>query len=355
VLEARFTRPEPYDLSAAAGVGFRLTFAHDLVVVPFAADEPAFADITNVDAGEVAAVINRALVAADIPVRALRRPGTPRRLRLRGLREARFTVAGTAGLLGLNVAAETQTQDTPAASQGPWNLTPPGAGPRELRIQVTTTVSVVLGPTTPGLANPAAATAEEVRAAINRQVAQGGLTTVVAEPLRVALSVRRSATEAVGARAVTGGYGVADLVGSANAIAAAGRPERFRVLAAHDADRLTAGQQNFLYVRVANVGNVRVEPARVRLFELTVTGAPVARSDPELGSADQPLAPGESAVVEVPFDVDGRPSGSRVFVLAVADLATEALDPPADLPSLEDWHRFSLQHPAAAIRELVIA
>jgi hypothetical protein len=127
------------------------------------------------------------------------------------------------------------------------------------------------------------------------------------------------------------------------------------VIAAHDADRLVAGQENFLYVRVANVGTVRVAPARVRVFELTVTATTVGRSDAPLGSDNPELAPGESAIVEVRFDLDARPSGSRVFVLAVADLEGTPVDPPPSLPSLGDWHRFSLEHPQAAIRELVVA
>jgi hypothetical protein len=360
VLEARFARPEPYDLSGG-DVGFRLSFVHDVVVIPFTASEPAFRNIARTDAIEVAAVINRALVAADVPVRATSRNwsvagvGANNAVRLDALRGARFTVDGTAGLLGLNVGTATARSETPLAQRGPWNLAPPAAGPRELRLHVTTAVGIRLGRRTPELANPAAATAVEVRAAINRQLAQGGLTTVVAEPLRVALSVRRSATEGAKSRSVTGGYAIADLVCSASAIDLEDRPERFRVLAAHDADRLVAGRENFLYVRVANVGTVRVAPARVRVFELTVTATPVARGDAPLGSGNPELAPGESAMVEVSFDLDARPSGSRVVVLALADLEDASLDPPSSLPTLEDWHRFSLEHPQAAIRELVVA
>jgi hypothetical protein len=173
--------------------------------------------------------------------------------------------------------------------------------------------------------------------------------------VRVVLSVRRSATEAAGTRAVTGGYAVADLVTSPSAIPPADRAARFGALAAHDDDRLVASQPNFLYVRVANAGTVRAEPARVRLFELSVGAPPSRRSEPALGSATQPLAPGESGVVEVQFDPGAREHGSRVFVLVVADLAATPADPPPDLPTFEAWHAYTLAHPSTAIRELVVA
>ena len=216
VLEARFATPEPYNLSAG-DVGFRLTFAHPDVVVPFAADEPSFANIARTDAVEVGAVVNRQLVAADVPVRASSRQyagGTNDALRLSSLRAATFTVGGTAALFGLNTGTATNQRTTPIASRGPWDLTPPGAGPRQLEIHATSSLEIRLGPQTPEFGNPAAVSAAEVRAAINRQIQQGGLSTLAAEPLVVALSVRRSSTEGVGARAVTGGFGVADLVGS---------------------------------------------------------------------------------------------------------------------------------------------
>jgi hypothetical protein len=356
VLEARFGRAEPYDLSGGV-VGFRLTLLHDQVVVPFRADDPTFRNIARADAVDVAAVVNRALVAAGVPVRASNRAykgGSNDAVRIAALRDARFSVAGTAGLLGLNTAATTR-RVTPIGNRGPWDLTPPNAGPRELRIQATTTVDVRLGPGTPEIRNPAAAAAAEVRAAINRQIAQAGLETIVADPLEVALSVRRSVTEAVGSRVVSGGFAIADLVGSPDPIPEAGREARFRVLAAHDLDRLAPSHGNLIYVKVSNTGTVRLDAARVRLYELAVTTTPVTGGGAPFGTVTAALAPEASAILEVPFGLDARPSGSRVFVLAIADTADAPLDPPPTFPSLDEAHGFCRDNAGAAIRELVVA
>ena len=330
---------------------------------PFAADEPSFRSIARTNAVEVSAVINRQLVAADVPVRASSRQyagGTNDAIRLSSLRARRASPSrGTAGLLGLNTAAATNQRTTPIASRGPWNLTPPGAGPRQLEIHATSTRR---DPSRPADARVREPGGRQRRGDQGRDQPaarqQGGLTTLVAEPLVVALSVRRSSTEGVGARAVTGGFAVADLVGSKDAIAAADRPARFRVPSPR---RTPTGSRRARRTSSTSAWRTSAPcastPARVRLFELTVPAAPgaVTRSEPAFGSVDQPLAPGESAIVEVPFDLDARPSGSRVFILAVADLAAAALDPPASLPSLDEWHRFCLEHPSAAIRELVVA
>jgi hypothetical protein len=133
---------------------------------------------------------------------------------------------------------------------------------------------------------------------------------------------------------------------------------------AQDLDALAASHRNFLYVRVANTGNMRLAAARVRLYELepAAAPAPVPRGDP-FGTAIHELAPGESAVLapgesvilEVPYDLGARDSGSRIFVLALADDESATLDAPDTLPGLEGWHTFALHQPAVALREFVVA
>jgi hypothetical protein len=118
---------------------------------------------------------------------------------------------------------------------------------------------------------------------------------------------------------------------------------------------MTASTRNFLYTRVSNVGTVRATPARIRIFEIDTAATPLPVATPANANATQALAVGESAIVEIPFDLDARPSGARVFVLAVADTAAEPLEPPPTFPSLDDAHRFCLAHTGAAIRELIVA
>jgi hypothetical protein len=265
---------------------------------------------------------------------------------------ATFAASGTAATRMGVVAAQGKTEVSTAdlAHHGPWDLRP-SPNPLELRVVVRTPVEVRLGPGIPGLPDPAASTAAEVRAAINRQLAIGGAIGIEAAPRRLALSVRRSATEAAPTRVVSGGYALADVVASSAQIAdAAVRARRLRTVAAHDRDAVTASQRNFLYARVGNVGTVRTDPARVRVFEVGTQTTPA----PVLATANQALAPGDAAIVELPFDLDARTTGDRVFALVVVDTAAEALDPP-DFSSLEEAHTFCLQHPAAALRELVVA
>jgi hypothetical protein len=349
--EAQLGRSEPYDLSGAVG-GFRVTIDHELTI-RFTAEEQVV-NLQRATAVEVAAIVNRELVAAGIPVRALsstfvNNPGLA--LFLRRLGAATFAASGTAATrLGVGAAQGATQSVTDFAHRGPWDLRPIPS-PRELRLVVRTPVEVRLGVGTPGLPVPAAATAAEVRAAINRQLAIGAAFGVQAAPRRLRMSVRRSVTEAAGSRIVPGGFALADLVGSPAAIASPDdRRARLRATAAHDRDALTAGQRNFVYVRVANIGTVRGEPTRVRVFDVTTTSAPVTVA----GSATQPLGVGEATVVEIPFDLDARPSGSRVFVLAIADTAAEPLDPPPTFASIDLVHRFCLARSGAALREFVV-
>jgi photosystem II stability/assembly factor-like uncharacterized protein len=353
-LEVQLGRQEPYDLSASVG-GFRLTTDHDITIT-FSPGQQ-IADGQHATAEEIAAIANAALVAARVPVRLTtgRFPAPQRRhaVFVSRLGAATFAASGTAAtLLGVTAAQGTTTIHTNFPHRGPWDVT----GNPELHLVVRTPVEVRLGPGIPGLPVPAAATASEVRAAINRQLDIGAAFGVRAEPRTVRMAVRRSATEAAASRVVSGSYALADLFGSPDQIASADdRAARLRALSAQDVDALTAGQRNYLYVRVANTGNVRLAPARLRLFELALAPpAPVARGN-AFGTVTQALAPGDSAILEVPFDLGARDSGSRIFVLAVADLDSAPLDQPDTFPTLDGWHTFALQQPAVALRELVVA
>jgi hypothetical protein len=308
----------------------------------------------------VAAIVTRDLVAAGAPVRAttgtFAGPPPADALFLNGLGPAAvFSATGPAAtLFGVTAAqGSTRVRTVDRAHGGPWDLTA-GATP-ELHLVVQTPVEIRLGDGVAGIPDATAAAAAEVRAAINRQLEIGAAFGVRAEPRIPRLTVRRSATEAAASRIVSGSYAFAELVGSPAAIPSPDtRLERLRALAAQDRDALTGGQQNFLYARLANIGTVRGDPARVRVFEVD-TAPPFTVTRPPLGTADEIVAVGQSAVVEVPVDLGARPSGSRVFVLAVADTTADVLEPPQTFSSLDDAHRFCNDQPGAAMREFVVA
>jgi photosystem II stability/assembly factor-like uncharacterized protein len=353
--EVELARAEPYDLSGTVG-GFAVSIDHELTI-PIASGEQ-IRDPRHATADEIAAIVNRECVAAGVPVRATTGHFTfvksKQALFLSRLGVATFAVSGTAAArFGVTAGqGKEASTDTPSHG-GPWDVRP-APDPLELRLVVRTPVEIRLGKGTPGIPDEAAATAAEVRAAINRQLDIGAAYGLRAEAPRLRLSVRRSATEAAASRVVSGGYAVADLFAADAAIASAdARLARLRAGAAQDLDALAPGKRNFLYVRVANVGTLRGNPARVRIFEIG-GAAPFPVSLQADSSATQALGAGQSAVLEVPFELDARPSGSRVFVLAVADTPAEALEPPDAFDSLENAHRFCLDEGAAALRELVV-
>jgi hypothetical protein len=362
-LDARFTIAGPYNLTAARR--FTITQTRT-VTVTFAVDDPTLPNLAVVTGPDAAAVINRALHEAGAPLRALPmeyNPGHRDALRLTTFGPARFTVAGTAVTgaaatnIGLAAAAPVTVRTTPFANRGPWNLS--AGAPRVMTITVTTTVAVLLGAGVPEIPTPATATAREVRAAINRQLRERGLLSLVAEPIRRSLSVRRSATESTADRDVLGGLALADLLAAPNPVV--GDPAQralFDVIATHGSDRLTPGATNELYLRSANTGNLAEPAVRHRLFLVDASASPLTFN--QLGAAVPRAIPAESSViVSLPTPIPPLPSGSHQFVLCVADVdeAGQRVDvPPAavDIASLETLHAFCARTPGTAIRELVV-
>ena len=363
---AEFARSGPYNLSAAPVRAFRLRATHN-VTITFAPGDPAIRNIGAAFADEVAAVINRSMVDAGVPVRASGRqyPNnfqdalavTPI-----GGAELTFAAASTAaGPLGMatgvtRTAAAGQSFITPFASRGPFNLTPPGSGvPRTLVCTVVVNGLIQFPPTTKEIPTPATATARQVRAAINRQCREAGIA-AIAEPRRRGLSVRRTSTEAAGTRVVTGGFGLGDLVVVPGAEVAVGadRQALFDVITTWGRDVIAPSATNRLYLRSANTGNVDLAAVRHRLFEVTLEPFGVAAVG---ATATEPRVAGESGVAVMTWDVGAAAAGSRVFVIAVADTTAEPLDPTAAgvVTSLGDAHTFCIAHSNAALREFVVA
>ena len=354
--DVRFSIPGPFALPARRRFQIQV---RTTATATFAASDPELPTLNRVFATDAANVLNRAFVAAGVPVRARRLdfpgPGNDA-LRLSTLSTTRFTVAGNAAAtFGVTSGAGVGNFiDTPFASKGPWNLTP--AAPRSLTVTATTTVEIRLQAGQSGLPPAGPFSAAAIRSAITRQLARGGLNNVVCEPVRRRLSVRRSASEAASSRHVIGSEVLADLVSSGAAVAAGpARETLFDVVAAHGQDTIAAAG-NHLYLRAANVGNVREAAVRHRLFLVDTSVAPLALG--QLGAdVVQPLAAGASAIVEfAAVAVAGVAAGDHRYVLAIADVnaAGLTLDPAAaDLASLDALLSFCRQHLGAAVREFV--
>jgi hypothetical protein len=361
---AEFAIGGPYNLSPGTRA-FRLRVMHN-VTVTFAVDDPAIRNIGSAFADEVAAVINRSMIDVGIPVRSDGRAyanGFQDALSVTPLGGAQLTFAAgstAAGRLGLATgvtrsAATNQSFVTPFASRGPFNLAPDAGNPRTLVCAVVIDALIQFPATTKEIPSLGAATARQVRAAINRQCREAGIG-VVAERRRLGLALRRTPTEAVSSRVVTGGFGLGDLVVVSGAELAPGaaREALFTLSNLRSVDALEPSATNRLYLRSTNTGNVDVAAVRHRIFEVTPTPFALA----EVGTTvNESRTAGSSGVAALTWDVPARASGSRVFVLAVADTPTDALDPTAameGITSLHEAHAFCVRHPNAALREFEV-
>ncbi len=355
----------PFNLTppGANPFGVRFESIHDIVVT-FDPADPNLPNLAQATRNEVAGVIERALRAADVPVTAESRffladgrdvvaivCRAPTSFQLVA---ATSTAAAT---LGLSTTAGQTLVQTTFAQRGPWNLT---AGvPLTLHIRVTNRAELSFPNPTRGIANRAAVTAGELRSAFNRALDLARVP-LRAEPRLLGLAVRRSVTEAVGTREHVGGPSLADLVVSRTAIAEADRLGRFAVLSAPDADTITAGQENHLYVRVLNVGNVRVEAARVRVLRLDPDASPVSATE-VASRADVALDAGATAIVDLTWTVPAIPAASRVELLVVADLPAAGTDPrrpivvPTDLADMDALDAYCARSAGVAWRQVVVA
>jgi hypothetical protein len=243
-----------------------------------------------------------------------------------------------------------------AARRAPWDLS--GIATPTLIINVNVDIEVRLGAGVPEIPNPAAATGVDVRAAINRQLLQGGLGSIVAEPVRRALAVRRSPNESAGRRDTLGGLALADLVATGGAVAGDdARRALFDVVGTHGLDTIAGGADNHFYLRSSNTGNVAEAAVRHRLLLLNVGVSPVTGAvlaPPVV----QPIAAGASIIVEFVRAVPAVPAGERRFIVAIADVDADGrrLELPTDAANaanLDAIHAFCIANPNAAIREFV--
>jgi hypothetical protein len=139
------------------------------------------------------------------------------------------------------------------------------------------------------------------------------------------------------------------------AVAAAGRPALFDLLASFKDGLVQTGHQNFLYLRSANLGTAPEPTARHRLFQLATGASPIGRN--QIGADIAAAVPaGGSTIVEFSWDPAPAAAGDRVFVLAIVDVDADGrrVDPPADFPTVEELDAFCDTHAGAAYREFSV-
>ena len=220
-----------------------------------------------------------------------------------------------------------------------------------VRITATNVATIALDAT--DFADPAQATAREVRRALNRGLAEAELPVRAIVP-KVELRIRRSSTDADGAPATVAGRRLADLVWSGAAVAAAGRPALFGLLELLKGPVVQADHDGFLYLRTANLGVAAEPAARHRVFQLPLDASPITPAP--IGAAiPAAVAAGASTIVELPWNPGAVSAGDRLFVLAVVDVDADGrrLDPPA-FASVEELDAFCDAHPNAAYGEFSV-
>lgn len=344
---------EPFNL-APAPQALVVSTPPQTVTVPFLAP----ADIRNLataGGGEVVGVLNRAFELAGMPARARidAVPGPPRwALVLHGTGGATVAVVpivapgvDAAAALGLAAGAPASTV---VGGTAPFNL-PVGSA-----LQVTATNSATLQLAAADFADPAHATAHEVRRALNRDLAEAHLAVRAVVP-KVDLRIRHSGSDADGAAARVADRRLANLVASSTQVAEADRPALFDFVALLRGSLLQAGHDDFLYVRTANLGDAAEPAVRHRVFRLAMSASPIT-CDP-VGSVQAAVPAGGAGIVELPWNPGDIAAGERLFLLAIADVDADGrrLDPPvAGFPSIDDLEAFCDTHPNAACRELEV-
>jgi hypothetical protein len=341
-------------LNGAPPEGFRVQLQSQRDV-SFAAS-PDIITLAATTAGEVRRVIDRDLWDAGVPVRGrvvATVAGTVVGLAAQGAAQLNVVAPSTAAApLGLAVGGALAANVTGAGVFAPFALGPGPALSLQVNVQYDHEITFPAG--TPEIANIAAALPHEVRAAINKQLEHTGIP-IVAEPARIELVVRRSRTEAVRGGAI-GGEHLADVVVANAAVAAADQAALFDLVTVLQADRARRNVVNRLYLRSANLGNIRVAAVRHRLFSIDLAAAaPFAAA--LIGAAVAADLESEgTAITEFQWNPGAVDAGRRFLILAVADLApANPLEPPASFATMDALHAFCLANPNAAARSVEIS
>lgn len=326
---------EPFNLATASPpAAVQVSLQPDTLTVTFTAGDIMPASLAVVAAQHVRLVLERELFRHGLMVDAtitgpLLAPATALRLSGRNGAVVQITGGSVAPIMGLPVggaplAAITSAPQTAAG----YNLTGPAVADLTLSITRRRVVPFALAQ----FADPAAATAAEVRAVINRELGVLSLPVSAVRPT-VRLGIRASATDAPSDSSTLGGAHLADVVVSTADVAEPDRADLFRLVSTHDRDRAGAGT-NFVYLRTFNTGNADQPGARHRLFEIDPAAFP-APATPFGGEQLADLVTDGRAITRFEWELPDAATGDRRLVLAVVDVEA---DDPVDLPAAFETH-----------------
>jgi hypothetical protein len=350
-----------YNLPLVAGNVQALTVSTPAQVLTITFD--AAAGIVNAAAVTQAQLMNaltRAIAAAGAPLAV--NAGVGGRVQLRGGAGSVFAVTGGTAAAGLNFAG-TPSVLTSAAPAGPGLTFNMSAGaPQTLTLSITNR-AVVHFSHQPDFDPAAPEPARAVRRVLNRAFGAANLPVRAVVP-RVDLWIRRSITDIDGLPSPVAGRGLADLVASAVAVAPP-RDGLFDLVHVHGPDPVHASVDNFLYLRVSNLGTNQLVAgdSRHRLFSVAIGASPITLT--QLGApagVQQAVPAGGSTIVEVRWNPGAVAVGDRLFLLAVSDdqnhaplqkdgAAFDATSTFADVDALD---RFCSANPSVAYRMFVV-
>jgi hypothetical protein len=349
---------QTFALAPAGGNDQALTISLPVETVTISFDS-GIGDPAHATLGEVLNILRHTLFRAGVPVAVDEAAANAGTLRLIAGGSATFnaTAAGTATAnLGFAIGAP-----APALPGGPAPYNLAGGGQTlVLSVAKQTTVRFSLQP---GF-DPNAATARSVRRLLNREFATAHLPLRAVSP-HTELWIRRSITDIDGTPSPVAGRQLADLVVESAAVPADGRSALFDLVRVHRADPVQAAHDNFLYLRVANLGNTDLasDDARHRFFALAVAASPIGLT--AIGDADgiSQAVPGRgSAIIEAPWNPGPAAAGDRLFVLVASDDRHHAqllkdgvpLGPATTFATVDELDEFCIANPGVAYRTFTV-
>jgi hypothetical protein len=304
---------------------------------------------------EVANLIRTALLEADAPVTLSGvAVGGGAGLRLTGVSGTQIQVTGGTAAPNLGFAIGPLGAQITGTVAAPYNLS---AGAPQTLVLAFTKQTTVRFSAQPGF-DPTVATARELRRLLNQDFTQAHLPLEAVVP-RIDLWIRRSITDIDGLPSPVAGRGLADLVASPAAVPLANQAALFDLITTHGPNPVKPSTDNFLYLRVFNLGNNDLSNADSRhsLYALDLTANPITSTQiAPAGGVNQTVPAESSTIIEFHWNPRAASPGDRLFVLAVADDRTNSpLAVPATFSTVAALDAFCSANPNASYRMFVVS